>query len=248
MLHRDIKPANLLLDTRANVWVTDFGLAKSEDQHNLTNPGDVVGTLRYMAPERFEGHSDARCDLYALGATLYELLTLRPPFEGKSRERLIERVLHQEPIPPRRRDARIPRGAWRVICLKCLEKEPGHRYGTAAELAEELQRFLAGEPIRARRVSAMEWGWRWCKRNPVVALAVLAASGASSYWPPWPGSPRSATCVRPPCVRKPTASGKKLTGSVRLPMRRKPRPGVRPVGPARRSCRCVGSGMPPAVT
>ncbi len=173
VLHRDIKPANLLLDTRGNVWVTDFGLAKSEDQQNLTNPGDVVGTMRYMAPERFEGHSDARCDLYALGATLYELLTLRPPFEGKSRERLIERVLHQEPIPPRRQDARIPRDL-EVICLKCLSKEPGHRYGTAAELAEELRRFLAGEPIRARRVSAMEWGWRWCKRNPVVAWLLAA--------------------------------------------------------------------------
>ena len=108
VLHRDIKPANLLLDTRGNVWVTDFGLAKSEDQQNLTNPGDVVGTLRYMAPERLEGHSDARGDLYALGATLYELLTLKPPFEDTRRERLIERVLHQDPIPPRKRDARIP--------------------------------------------------------------------------------------------------------------------------------------------
>jgi eukaryotic-like serine/threonine-protein kinase len=175
VLHRDIKPANLLLDTRGNVWVTDFGLAKSEDQQNLTNPGDVVGTLRYMAPERLEGHSDARGDLYALGATLYELLTLKPPFEDTRRERLIERVLHQDPIPPRKRDARIPRDL-EVICLKCLSKEPAHRYGGAAELAEELRRFLAGKPIRARRVSAIERGWRWCRRNKAVAS--LSASVA----------------------------------------------------------------------
>ena len=175
VLHRDIKPANLLLDTRGNVWITDFGLAKSEDQQNLTNPGDVVGTLRYMAPERLEGHSDARGDLYALGATLYELLTLKPPFEDASRRRLIERVLHQEPIPPRKQDVRIPRDL-EVICLKCLSKEPAHRYGGAAELAQELSRFLAGKPIRARRVSTIERGWRWCRRNK--AIASLSASVA----------------------------------------------------------------------
>jgi WD40 repeat protein/tRNA A-37 threonylcarbamoyl transferase component Bud32/tetratricopeptide (TPR) repeat protein len=175
VVHRDIKPANLLLDARGNVWVTDFGLAKSEDQQNLTNPGDVVGTLRYMAPERFEGHSDARCDLYALGATLYELLTLKPLFEDPSAERLIERVLHQEPVPPRKRDARIPRDL-EVICLKCLSKEPAHRYGGATELADEFRRFLAGEPIRARRVSLVERGWRWCRRNK--AVATLSASCA----------------------------------------------------------------------
>ncbi len=173
VLHRDIKPANLLLDTRGNIWVTDFGLAKADGQQDLTNPGDIVGTLRYMAPERFEGHSDARGDIYALGATLYELLTLKAPFEGASRERLIERVLHQEPIPPRKRDARIPRDL-EVICLKCLSKEPAHRYRDATELAAELRRFLAGEPIRARRVSALERGWRWCRRNrTVAALAAL---------------------------------------------------------------------------
>ena len=177
IIHRDIKPSNLLIDVHGTVWVTDFGLSKAEGSDGPTRTGDILGTLRYMAPERFDGHSDARSDLYALGATLYELLTLRPLFDETSRHKLVELVLHQEPMPPRRVDARIPRDL-EVICLKCLNKEPSGRYGSLSELAAELRRFLAGETIRARPVGVLGRGWRWCRRNPMVAGLLVAVAAA----------------------------------------------------------------------
>ncbi len=177
ILHRDIKPSNLLLDAQGEVWVTDFGLAKATDSDELTRTGDIVGTLRYMAPERFNGWSDPRSDVYALGATLYELLTLRPAFEESDRVKLIERVLHESPTPLRQLDRRIPRDL-ETIVLKALAKEPGERYATAGQLAEDLQRFVAGKPILARRSSAIERLWRWSKRNPVLALAAGAVAAA----------------------------------------------------------------------
>jgi serine/threonine protein kinase/WD40 repeat protein len=175
IVHRDIKPSNLLLDTQGAVWVTDFGLVKDESGDNLTQTGDIVGTVRYMAPERFEGRGDARSDVYGLGATLYELLALRPAFEDASRARLVERVLHEEPVPPRKLDPRIPRDL-ETIALKALAKELAGRYQTAGEMAEDLRRFLADRPVRARRSSAVERAWRWCRRNPVIAglLTVVA--------------------------------------------------------------------------
>ena len=130
ILHRDIKPSNLLLDTQGTVWVTDFGLAKAEGTDELTSPGDIVGTLRYMAPERFQGQADPRSDVYSLGLTLYEMLTLRPAFEDTNRARLIERVTHEEPPRPRKLDARIPRDL-ETIVLKAIAKEPADRYPTA---------------------------------------------------------------------------------------------------------------------
>src|SRR5262249_28927918 len=175
VLHRDIKPANLLLDTQGAVWVTDFGLAKAEGSAELTSPGDLVGTLRFMAPERLQGKSEPRGDVYSLGITLYELLTLRPAFADANRARLIERVTHEEPPRPRQLDAHIPRDL-ETIVLKAMAKEPGDRYATAEELAEDLRRFLADRPIRARRTSTLERAWRWCRRNP--AVATLAASVA----------------------------------------------------------------------
>jgi WD40 repeat protein/serine/threonine protein kinase len=167
-LHRDVKPSNLLLDTRDTVWVTDFGLAKAQDGEDLTNTGDIVGTLRYMAPERFAGQSDARSDVYALGLTLYELLTLRSAFEAADRHRLIDQVKNEEPPRPRKLDPGVPRDLETVV-LKAMAKEPGHRYQAAAELAEDLRRFVEDKPIRARPVSAAERLWRWCRRNPAVA-------------------------------------------------------------------------------
>jgi serine/threonine protein kinase len=174
-LHRDINPSNLLLDTRGTVWVTDFGLAKAADSDNLTHTGDLVGTLRYMAPERFEGQSDLRSDLYALGLTLYELLTLQPIFVGSDRNRLIDRVKHEEPPRLRKLNPDVPRDL-ETIVLKAMAKEPGHRYQTAAALAEDLKRFVEDKPIRARRVSSVERLWRWCRRNRLVAglTAVVA--------------------------------------------------------------------------
>jgi serine/threonine protein kinase/Flp pilus assembly protein TadD len=182
ILHRDIKPSNLLLDTHGTVWVTDFGLAKAADSDDLTHTGDVVGTLRYLAPERLQGQSDPRGDLYGLGVTLYELLTLRPAFEEADRARLVGRVLHEEPPRPRRLNPEVPRDLETVI-LKAIAKEPARRYATAAEMAEDLRRFLADRPVRARRASALERLWRWCRRNPVVAglLAALVLVCAGGF-------------------------------------------------------------------
>src|SRR5207248_6909919 len=140
VLHRDIKPSNLLLDARGTVWVTDFGLAKAEGADELTRTGDIVGTLRYMAPERMGGWSDPRSDVYGLGITLYELLTLRPAFEESYRPGLIEQVAHEDPPRPRKVDRSIPRDL-ETIVLKAVDKEPGRRYQTAAELAADLGRF-----------------------------------------------------------------------------------------------------------
>jgi serine/threonine protein kinase len=150
ILHRDIKPANLLLDTQGTVWITDFGLAKADDSGELTSPGDIVGTLRFMAPERFRGQADARSDVYSLGITLYEMLTLRPAFDPTDRARLIERVSREDPPRPRRLDPHIPRDL-ETIVLKAIAKEPRDRYQTAEALAEDLRRVLADRPIRARR-------------------------------------------------------------------------------------------------
>jgi serine/threonine protein kinase/WD40 repeat protein/tetratricopeptide (TPR) repeat protein len=175
VLHRDIKPSNLLLDAVGNVWVTDFGLAKFEEREDLSRSQDVVGTLRYMAPERFRGVSDRRCDLYALGATLYELLTLRPAFESHDRLRLIDQIVNEPPAPPRQLDRRIPRDL-ETIVLKALAKDPMDRFASADELGSELRRFLENRPIRSRPIPAYERIWRWCKRNPKLAAASIAAA------------------------------------------------------------------------
>jgi WD40 repeat protein/tetratricopeptide (TPR) repeat protein len=174
-LHRDVKPSNLLLDTQGTVWVTDFGLAKGQDGGDLTGTGDLVGTLRYMAPERFAGRSDARSDVYALGLTLYELLTLRPAFGEADRSKLIAQVQHAEPPGPRRLDPAVPRDLETVV-LKAMSKDPGHRYPSAADLAEDLRRFAEDKPIRARRVGPAERLWRWCRRNPLVASLAAAVA------------------------------------------------------------------------
>ena len=175
ILHRDIKPSNLLLDARGHVWVTDFGLAKTRDGDELTRTGDVVGTLRYMAPERFNGWSDPRSDIFALGATLYELLTFQPAFDESDRIRLVDRLLNASPPPLRQLDRRIPRDL-ETIVLKALANVSAERYATARHLAEDLRRFIAGRPILARRSSAVERGWRWCRRNPAGALAAFVVA------------------------------------------------------------------------
>jgi serine/threonine protein kinase/WD40 repeat protein len=183
ILHRDIKPSNLLLDAEGTVWITDFGLAKMEGGEELTEPGEVVGTLFYMAPERFQGVSDQRGDVYGLGMTLYEMLALRPAFEDSDRRRLLLRVGQEEPAGLRQHDPRVPRDL-ETIVLKAIAPEPARRYQTAADLADDLHRFLADRPIRARRTSLTERVVRWCRRNPVVAslsavvAVLLAALGA----------------------------------------------------------------------
>jgi eukaryotic-like serine/threonine-protein kinase len=176
VLHRDVKPSNLLIDSRGTPWITDFGLAKFEGGEDLTATGDIVGTIRYMAPERFEGRSDARCDIYALGVTLYEMLALRPAFEGPDRAGLIRRIMEACPTPLRRLDPRISRDMETVV-HKAMARCPSDRYASAAELAEELRRVVENRPIRARRLPPHEQLWRWCRRNPLVAG--LSASAAT---------------------------------------------------------------------
>jgi WD40 repeat protein len=181
VLHRDIKPSNLLLDLQGTVWITDFGLARAEGSEELTQTGDIVGTLRFMAPERFDGQSLPQSDVYALGVTLYEMLTLKPAFDDANKVRLIEKVLHDMPAPPRTIEPRVPRDL-ETIVLKCLAKCPGERYSSADALAEDLRNFLSYHPIRARRTPWHERTWRACRRNPVVAtlggllLLVLSAT------------------------------------------------------------------------
>jgi serine/threonine protein kinase/WD40 repeat protein len=168
VLHRDVKPSNLLLDAQGAVWITDFGLAKAEGADELTQAGDIVGTIRFMAPERFDGRSLPQSDVYSLGLTLYEMLTLRPAFEDGNKARLVEKVLHEPPAPPRKLDPHIPRDLETVV-LKCLAKDPAERYASAEAVAEDLRRFLADRPIWARRAGPWERLWRWCRRNPAVA-------------------------------------------------------------------------------
>ena len=177
ILHRDIKPSNLLFDRRGVIWVTDFGLAKSFHgaDDDLTNTGDFVGTLRFMAPERFSGRSEPRSDLYALGITLYELLTLRPAFAGSDRPSLLQRVLHEEPRHPRSIDRRVSRDLETVI-LKAMAKEPDRRYANAGDLAEDLRRFLAGETVSARRAGPAVRAWRWARRRPAAAALGLSVA------------------------------------------------------------------------
>ncbi|HEY7152592.1 MAG TPA: protein kinase [Gemmataceae bacterium] len=172
-LHRDVKPANILLDAQGTVWLTDFGLAKLSEQTNLTSTGDLVGTLQYLAPESLHGQSDARGDVYSLGLTLYELLTLTPPFPESNPAKLLQRVNTGEPVRPRKLNPAIPRDL-ETIVLKAIAREPAGRYQTAGELAEDLRCFLDDQPIRARRIRAAERLLRWCRHNRVVA-GLLAA-------------------------------------------------------------------------
>lgn len=180
VVHRDIKPANLLLDVRGHLWVTDFGLAQVQRESGLTLTGDLVGTLRYMSPEQaLAKHEllDHRTDVYSLGATLYELLTLRPAVSGGDRQELLRRIAFEEPVSPRRVDPAIP-AELATIVLKAMEKSPAERYPTAQELADDLRHFLENRPIRARPVTLPERLWRWCRRNPSVAGSAFTAAGA----------------------------------------------------------------------
>jgi serine/threonine protein kinase/uncharacterized protein HemY len=173
VLHRDVKPSNLLLDTSGTVWLTDFGLAKAEGMEDLTATGDVVGTLRYMAPERLNGRADERSDVYGLGITLYEMLTLRPAFDESDRVHLIRQITRDDPAAPRSVDRRIPRDLDTII-VKATEKNPARRYSTARELADELQRFLKGEPVRARTTGTLERVAKWARRRPAHATGIAA--------------------------------------------------------------------------
>ncbi len=176
ILHRDIKPSNLLIDELGNVWVTDFGLAKFEEGENVSLSRDLIGTLRYMAPERLRGVSNRCCDIYALGATLYEMLTLRPPFGGTDQHALMHQIVHEPPVSLRQHDRKIA-GDLEILVLKALAKDPRDRFTTAQQMSEELRRFVEGRPIQSRAFPGYERVWRWCKRNPGLASLTALAAG-----------------------------------------------------------------------
>lgn len=175
ILHRDIKPSNLILDERGNVWITDFGLAKADDELNPTESGDIVGTLRYMAPEVLEGRYDVRSDLCSLGLTLYELVALRPAFLENNRHGLIQQIANDSAPPLRSLRRGVPVDLETII-HKAIDRAPESRYASAKDVAEDLRRFLNDEPILARRLSVSKRIGRWAKKNKLVAslLALVA--------------------------------------------------------------------------
>jgi eukaryotic-like serine/threonine-protein kinase len=188
VLHRDVKPSNLILDVNGELWVTDFGLAKLTDSSELTQDGDIMGTLKYMAPEQLDGRSDARTDVYSLGLTLYELTTHQPAFDTS--KSLAERIRNYDIVKPRTINPAIPRSLETII-LKATARDAHARYQSALEMGEDLRCFIDDRPIAARRASAAERLGRWVRRNPALAgslaltLLVLIATSIVSglgYW------------------------------------------------------------------
>ena len=192
VVHRDIKPANLLLDLRGDLWVADFGMADVRGNAGLTRTGDLPGTLRYMSPEQATGRRslvDRRTDVYSLGATLYELLTLQPAVADADRQEIFRRIVEGEPTPIRRLNPAVP-FELATILVKAMSKEPARRYETAGHLADDLGRFLEGRPIAARPVGPIARTWRWCRRKPLLAgmaasLLLAVASGLAGIALSW---------------------------------------------------------------
>jgi serine/threonine protein kinase len=189
VIHRDIKPANLILDIHGTIWVTDFGLARFHESPAVTQPGDVIGTLRYMSPEALEGKGDVRADICSLGLTLYELLVLRPAHDAVERRQLLQQIAGQTPAPLRKINPRIPRDLETIIS-KAIAHEAVHRYQTPGEMAQDLERFLNDEPIAARRISTTERLVRWARKHPALAsttgaaalLAILLVAASVFWW------------------------------------------------------------------
>src|SRR5262249_46680837 len=205
VLHRDLKPANILLEAHGSQpvgfvpYVTDFGLAKRvEEDGGLTQSGVLVGTPCYMAPEQAGAAKvlSTAADVYGLGAVLYELLTGRPPFQGETQLDTLLLIRSQEPVRPRALNPRLDRDL-ETICLRRLQKEPGRRYGSAEALAEDLERWRAGEPIQARPVAVSERAVKWARRRPAVAAVagmvgiLLFILGIGSAWVGWGSAARS---------------------------------------------------------
>ncbi len=172
-VHRDIKPSNLILDRAGDIWITDFGIAKLESEQRMTQAGDVLGTLRYVAPEQLDGVSAPSCDIYGVGVTLYELATLQPAWTGENHAQIVDRVRSDSVIRPRLIESSIPRDLETVI-LMAMARNPADRYRSARELGDDLDRFCNDRPIRARKPSSYEAVIRWSRRNQLTAGAIAA--------------------------------------------------------------------------
>ncbi len=173
VIHRDIKPGNLLLGSDGRLSINDFGLARALEEPGMTTTGEFVGTPAYMAPEQIAGGRipvDHRCDIYSLGATLYELLTLRPPLVAERRDQLLAMVVQKDPPAPHAVNPKVPRDL-ETICLKCLEKDPDRRYRSAKELADDLRRYVHRFAILAKRAGPLSKLKKWVKRNPGLSAA-----------------------------------------------------------------------------
>ncbi len=186
IVHRDIKPSNLMLDARGKVWITDFGLAATEGDHGITMSGDLLGTLRYMSPEQALAQRvriDGRTDIYSLGVTLYELLTLQPAVQGEGRAEILRQITFESPPTVRRINPAVPADLV-LIVAKAMEKNPEDRYQTAGEMAEDLRRFIERRPVQAQAVGWLQYASRWMRRHhriaaigAIVALLYMVGSG-----------------------------------------------------------------------
>ncbi len=207
VLHRDIKPGNLLVDNRCSLWITDFGLAQMRSDARLTMTGELLGTVRYMSPEQALAKRvvvDHRTDIYSLGATLYELLTLEPVFKGHDRQELLRQIAFDDPKPARRLNGRIPRDLETIVSTS-IAKAPDHRYASAMDMAEDLRLFLNGQPIKARPEGILRWLWRKSRRHAaslmlgltaIITLVVLAIFLLSSKPPVQTLSPEEIEAKR----------------------------------------------------
>ena len=223
IVHRDVKPGNLLVDGRGELYVADFGLAKVLTDPGPTAAGDLLGTVRYMSPEQAASRHDLvdhRSDVYSLGATLYELLTLTPAFDGTDRQEILSRVADSDPVSPRTLERSVPRDLENIV-LKAMEKDPARRYPSAQELADDLRRFLSHEPVRAQQATLAHRARKWGRRHPAVvrsaALALtLAAVGSSvGTWLVWREKDRTADALAAATAARTRADEEKRTAQDR---------------------------------
>ncbi|XZE22494.1 protein kinase domain-containing protein [Pirellulaceae bacterium SH449] len=233
VIHRDVKPSNLLLDHENRVWLTDFGLARRLDDVTLSMTGALLGTPRYMSPEQAKASTkriDFRSDLFSFGATLYELLSGKPAFSGENPHDVIQHIISDEPPSLRTLDNAIPRDL-ETIVLKCLVKDPQHRYAAASDLADDLRAFLDGRPIRARRATPVELVSRWVKQNrrsvwlstsvaALTVLVILIGSLGRSQYHAWLQATFQLAAVRPPIVTEVFDRDDRLIRNDTLPMQK----------------------------